>query len=220
MPLINWGDPRFQIDMLLGFLDDIDNLENSRSKEITETYEKWSAENEKVKAENEEYYDWKVDSFIDDLFVVCELKRTLLNGISVTLNTVLERHIISILRQYYEKRKTTLESRKTYTASDLKKELEKSKHQNISMISDALVKRIDIYQEIRNIIVHKEGYYGEQKQHVKQFIEMNSTLFDIDVNNKKVDILRTYIEKVSVDFNQLFKLILYTDKGKPIDIIC
>ena len=63
MPLISFGDPRFQIDMLLGFLDDIDNLENSRSKEITETYEKWSAENEKVKAENEEYYDWKVDSF-------------------------------------------------------------------------------------------------------------------------------------------------------------
>jgi len=219
MPLISFGDPRFQIDMLLGFLDDIDNLENSRSKEITETYEKWSAENEKVKAENEEYYDWKVDSFNNDLFVVSELKRTLLNGISVTLNTVLERHIISILRQYYKKSKTTLESRKTYTASDLKKELEKSKHQNISIISDDLVQRIDRYQEIRNIIVHKEGLFGEQKQHVKLFIERNSKLFDIDIANEKIDVQRAYIEKVSVDFKQFFNLILYTDKGEPIHII-
>jgi len=169
MPLFSYLDPQLDFEFARRFLQDIEDIILVKNNEVNKQYKKWEKEN--VNSKKDEWYQWQEDYFVNEWFFISELKRNLLNGLALTINTTFEIHIGIFVREIYKKNNSKKYNEKyTYRMDEFRNILKKFNHPNHKEITSDMWNRLRIYTEIRNCIVHNEGRIPDHYANVKSFI--------------------------------------------------
>jgi hypothetical protein len=212
MHLLSYLDPVMDLEYVERFLVDIQNFLETKDQEVEKSFKEWDEGAKKDKKLNEEYYQNVVDLYVDEAFFVSELQKNLLNGLAVTINSVFERHL-SFFVISMAKIDSRIKYRETHTyhMDEFFKMLKQVKHPNVDKLDQKLLKRLQMYMEIRNCIVHKGGYISE-KSTLRPFVSSNKNLFDN--RTWHIGIKAFYIKLVLEDLKEFFKLLAYYDDGR------
>ncbi|MDP1710064.1 MAG: hypothetical protein Q8L28_00385 [bacterium] len=209
-------DPSFNIDYVMRILEDIENLVDIKNKKLDKDFREWESENEANKETNEEYYYAMEGNFIDESYFISELEANLLNGLSVTINTVFETHVRYFIREMSKMESSiNYDDKHTYKMSELIVAMDTAKHPNMEKIGQPLLGRLRAYTNIRNCIVHHEGIVP-RRDFARTFISDNRGLFNLDEPLWKISVKGDFIRKVIEDLKFFFRLLAYTSSGDVI----
>ncbi len=212
MPYLSYLDPTIDLEFALRFLKDIEILVDERTDEVKKEFNKWQKENQDKK--DEEFYQWREDYYVDEFFFVTEVKRNLLNGLAVTLNTILERHIGFFIREIRKKEKLKKSKEKPQSRIDkFHKILKVTKHPNQAEISLDLWNRLEVYTKIRDCIIHAEGVVDDNNLVVRLFVKNNKDLFVLNQSIWEISVTDKYITEMIEDIKKLFQLLAYNKDG-------
>lgn len=218
MSYISFLDPFFDFETIEQLLSEIETLIVVKNKQLEENWEAWLKNNKQQKTENTDYYDHIETTFQNENFLIAEFERNLLNGVTLTLGTVFERHVGFMAREigrnypevYNPKKRLIMRNFSVW----LPKFLKDSNHPNALHVESELLERLQTYVNIRNILVHHDGFVDDEDKDVRKFVKANPDL--ISINNEqlwKITVKYEYIRNMIKDQKNFFKVIFYTDSG-------
>lgn len=208
--VISYLDPVFEIEIIERSLREISILIESNKSQLEQYYKEATAI-----AKSQEEGSWIVDMCADEGFTIGELEKILINGLLITLNSIFERHMSLIVREISkDNNKVVHNPYHTYSVKYLKSLLKKINHPNSTSIDKDLFRRLSIYTDIRNTLVHHDGSIKYNGSHLKPYIKDNPDFFDFDIYLSKVSIKPAYIKQVLEDMKVFFRKVIYEDSGK------
>lgn len=218
MGYFSFLDPELRLEIIAETIDLTSSFFDRRIQELTSDYQMWEKENTHMRSEQNEWYESLIDSYQDRIYVLNEIKKVFLNGLAISVNTIFERNIQSMVRAMSEKfENISYKERHTYRKKEVKNFLKQIDHPNYCLIEDALWSRLWLYSKFRNCIVHHEGYFDKKDKEVKYFMRDYPDL--LKVENEQLSIFAVterYLDFVVNDIKSFFHLALYNNDGNVI----
>lgn len=218
MPVASWLDPNiFHLLHVEELLQELEKFVEDKERKVSEDWDKWLKEGGKQEETKRHPLEPSVeDFFIDEKFFVSELEKNLLNGLAITLNTIFEVHVRLFVREMSkEKISVKYKDRHAYKMDEFIKIMKKSGHPNSKTMDQVLLKRLRVYTDIRNCLVHNEGHVSVNSV-VRPFVKKNKDLFVKHHQLWIISVNGLYIRKVISDLRVFFKKVAYTEKGEVI----
>ncbi len=218
MPFASWLDPNmFELFYMEKFLQDLERFIEGKEKKVDKDWDKWLSEGGKQEDQKKDPIEPSMeDMFIDERFIVSELEKNLMNGLAITINTIFEFHVRLFVREMSKKEASIKYNDKhTYKMNEFVKFMKKTGHPNFKSMDKGLLKRLRIYTDIRNCLVHNQGNVSVNSI-IKSFVLKNKDLFKKHHQLWIIGVNGLYIRKVISDLNVFFKKVAYTKEGKII----
>lgn len=218
MTYTSWLDPNmFDFLHIEELLQELEKFIEGKEKKVDKDWKKWLNEGGKQEDEKKHPLEPSIeDMFVDERFMVSELEKNLMNGLAITVNTIFELHVRLFVREMSKKEVSIQYSdRHTYKMDEFVKIMKKARHPNFKNMDKGLLKRLRIYTDIRNCLVHNQGHVSVNNI-IKPFVLKNKDLFAKHGHLWIISVNGLYIRKVINDLRAFFKKVAYTKEGKII----